>query len=162
MVLNYNLWSLIYFHHVTIEIANANLNISTISQWFILPCFMHSCEWGWLIGNYGMIGIWRHDCCMHYTWGMQPMGHLITRIYNSLLYCIPDKLLNRIQRIPNYIVQVVLGLHKFSHIIAALATLQKALNGQALAYMVDLLQPLQKLRSADERLLSQLPCRVKT
>ena len=85
-----NLWSLISFHHVTIEIANSDLNISTISQWFILHCFMHSYESGWLIGNYGIIGIWRHDCCMHYTWGMQPMGHLITRIYNSLLYSIPD------------------------------------------------------------------------
>ena len=39
---------------------------------------------------------------------------------NSLLYGIPDKLLNRIQ---NYAARVVLRLHKFSHITPALATL---------------------------------------
>ena len=39
---------------------------------------------------------------------------------NSLLYGIPDKLLNRIQRMQNY---VVLRLNKFSHITPALATL---------------------------------------
>ena len=37
---------------------------------------------------------------------------------NSLLYGIPDKLLNRIQRI-----RVYPGLYKFSHITPALATL---------------------------------------
>ena len=67
---------------------------------------------------------------------------------NSLLYGIPDKLLNRIQRIQNYAARVVLRLHKFSHITPALAALHwlpvkhridfkiallvyKALNGQA-------------------------------
>ena len=77
---------------------------------------------------------------------------------NSLLYGIPDKLLNRIQRIQNYAARVVLRLHKFSHITPALATLHwlpvkrridfkiallvyKALNGQAPAYIADLLQP---------------------
>ena len=77
---------------------------------------------------------------------------------NSLLYGIPDKLLNRIQRIQNYAARVVLRLHKFSHITPALASLHwlpanrridfkiallvyKALNGQAPAYIADLLQP---------------------
>ena len=41
----------------------------------------------------------------------------------SLLYGIPDKLLNRIQRIQNYAARVVLRLHKFSHITPALTTL---------------------------------------
>ena len=101
---------------------------------------------------------------------------------NSLLYGIPDKLLNRIQRIQNYAAQVVLRLHKFSHITPALATLHwlpfnrridfkiallvyKALNGQAPAYIADLLQPYdppRKLRSADKQLLSQPPCRLKS
>ena len=75
---------------------------------------------------------------------------------NSLLYGIPDKLLNRIQRIQNYAARVVLRLHKFSHITPALAALHwlpvkrridfkiallvyKALNGQAPAYIADLL-----------------------
>ena len=90
---------------------------------------------------------------------------------NSLLYGIPDKLLNRIQRIQNYAARVVLRLHKFSHITPALATLlwlpvkrrvdfkiallvYKALNGQAPAYITDLLQPYdppRKLRSADKQ-----------
>ena len=69
--------------------------------------------------------------------------------FNSLLCGIPDKLLNRIQRIQNCDTRVVLRLHKFSHITPALATLHrlpvnrqidfktallvyKALNGQAL------------------------------
>ena len=101
---------------------------------------------------------------------------------NSLLYGIPDKLLNRIQRIQNYAARVVLRLHKFSHITPALATLHwlpvkrridfkiallvyKALNGQAPAYIADLLQPYdppRKLRSADKQLLSQPPCRLKS
>ena len=101
---------------------------------------------------------------------------------NSLLYGIPDKLLNRIQRIQNYAARVVLRLHKFSHITPALATLHwlpvkrridfkiallvyKALNGQAPAYITDLLQPYdppRKLRSADKQLLSQPPCRLKS
>ena len=92
---------------------------------------------------------------------------------NSLLYGIPDKLLNRIQRIQNYAARVVPRLHKFSHIAPALATLHwlpanrwidfkiallvyKALNGQAPAYIADLLQPYnppRKLRSADKQLL---------
>ena len=72
---------------------------------------------------------------------------------NSLLYGIPDKLLNRIQRIQNYAARVILRLHKFSHITPALATLHwlpvkrridfkiallvyKALNGQAPAYIL--------------------------
>ena len=72
---------------------------------------------------------------------------------NSLLYGIPDKLLNLIQQIQNYAAQVVLRLHKFSHITTALATLHwlpanrridfkiallvyKALNGQAPAYIL--------------------------
>ena len=42
---------------------------------------------------------------------------------NSLLYGIPDKLLNRIQRILSYAARVVIRLHKFSHITPALATL---------------------------------------
>ena len=42
---------------------------------------------------------------------------------NSLLHSIPDKLLDCIQRIQNYAARMVLGLHKFSHIIPALATL---------------------------------------
>ena len=67
---------------------------------------------------------------------------------SSLLYGIPDKLLNRIQRIQNYAARVVLRLHKFSHITPALAIqhwlpvnrridfkiallVYKALNGQA-------------------------------
>ena len=101
---------------------------------------------------------------------------------NSLLYGIPDKLLNHIQRIQNYAARVVLRLHKFSHITPALATLHwlpvnrridfkiallvyKALNGQAPAYIADLLQPYdppRKLRSADKQLLSQPPCRLKS
>ena len=91
---------------------------------------------------------------------------------NSLLYGIPDKLLNRIQRIQNYAARV-LRLNKFSHITPALSTLHwlpvnrridfkiallvyKALNGQAPAYIADLLQPYdppRKLRSADKQLL---------
>ena len=101
---------------------------------------------------------------------------------NSLLYGIPDKLLNRIQRIQNYAARVVLGLHRLSHITPALATLHwlpvnrridfkiaslvyKDLNGQAPAYIADLLQPYdppRKLRSADKHLLSQPPCRLKS
>ena len=101
---------------------------------------------------------------------------------NSLLYGIQDKLLNRIQRIQNYAARVVLRLHKFSHITPALATqhwlpvnrridfkiallVYKALNGQAPAYIADLLQaydPPRKLRSADKELLSQPPCRLKS
>ena len=101
---------------------------------------------------------------------------------NSLLYGIPDKLLNRIQRIQNYAARVVLRLHKFSHITPALATLHwlpvkrridfkvallvyKALNGQTPAYITDLLQPYdppRELRSADKQLLSQPPCRLKS
>ena len=101
---------------------------------------------------------------------------------NSLLYGIPDKLLNCIQRIQNYAARVVLRLHKFSHITPALATLHwlpvnrridfkiallvyKALNGQAPAYIADLLQPYdppRKLRSVDGQLLSQPPCRLKS
>ena len=93
---------------------------------------------------------------------------------NSLLYGIPDKLLNRIQRIQNYAARVVPRLHKFSHITPALAALHwlpvnrridfkiallvyKALNGQAPAYIADLLQPYdppRKLRSADKQLHS--------
>ena len=42
---------------------------------------------------------------------------------NSMLYGIPDNLLNRIQRIQNYTARVVLRLHKFSHITPALAAL---------------------------------------
>ena len=41
----------------------------------------------------------------------------------------------------------------------------KALNGQAPAYITDLLQPYdppRKLRSADKQLLSQPPCRLKS
>ena len=95
--------------------------------------------------------------------------------WNSLLCVILDKLLNRIQRIQNYAARLVLKLHKFSHITPAPATLHwfpvnhriyskiallvyKALNGQALAYIADLLQPYdppRKLRSADKLLLSQ-------
>ena len=101
---------------------------------------------------------------------------------NSLLYGIPDKLLNRIQRIQSYAARVVLRLHKFSHITPALATLHwlpvnrwidfkiallvyKALNGQAPAYIADLLQPYdppRKLSSADKQFLSQPPCRLKS
>ena len=101
---------------------------------------------------------------------------------NSLLYGIPDKLLNRIQRIQNYAARVVLRLHKFSHITPTLATLHwlpvkrridfkisllvyKALNGQAPAYITDLLQPYDppwKLRSADKQLLSQPPSLLKS
>ena len=101
---------------------------------------------------------------------------------NSMLYGIPNKLLNRIQRIQNVAARVVLRLHKFSHIIPALATLHwhpvnrridfkialpvyKALNGQAPAYITDLLQPYdppRKLRSADKQLLSQPPCRLES
>ena len=82
----------------------------------------------------------------------------------------------------NYAARVVLRLHKFSHITPALAALHwlpvnrridfkiallvyKALNGQALAYIADLLQPYdppRKLRSADKQLLSQPPCRLKS
>ena len=77
---------------------------------------------------------------------------------------------------------IVLRLHKFSHITPALATLHwlpvkrridfkitllvyKALNGQAPAYIADLLQPYDppwKLRSADKQLLSQPPCHLKS
>ena len=91
---------------------------------------------------------------------------------NSLLYGIPDKLLNRIQRIQNDAARVVLRLHQFSHITPALAALHwlpvkrridfkiallvyKALNGQAPAYITDLLQPYdppRKLRLADNPL----------
>ena len=101
--------------------------------------------------------------------------------WNSLLCIILDNLLNPIQRIQNYAARLVLKLHKFSHITPAPATLHwfpvnhriyskiallihKALNGQALAYIADLLQPYdphQKLRSADKLLLSQPPCRLK-
>ena len=101
---------------------------------------------------------------------------------NSLLYGIPDKLLNRIQRIQNNAARVVLRLHKFSHITPALATLHwlpvnrridfkvallfyKVLNGQAPAYIADLLQPYdpaRKLHSADKQLLLQPPCRLKS
>ena len=42
---------------------------------------------------------------------------------NSLLYGIPDKLLNRIQRIQNYAARVVLRLYKLRHITPALARL---------------------------------------
>ena len=100
-----------------------------------------------------------------------------TDYYNSLLYGIQDKLLNRIQRIQNYAARVVL-----SHITPAVATLHwlpvnnrvdfkiallvyKALNGQAPAYIADLLQPHdppRKVRSADKQLLSQPPCRLKS
>ena len=76
--------------------------------------------------------------------------------WNSLLYGIPDKLLNRIQQIQNYAAPVVLRLHKFSHITPALTTLHwlpvnrwvdfkivllvyKALHSQAC--ITDLLQP---------------------
>ena len=101
----------------------------------------------------------------------------MSKIYycNSLLYAIPNKLLNVIQRIQNYAARVVLRLHKFSHITPALATLHwlsvnrriyfkiallvyKALNGQAPAYIADLLQPYdspRKPRSADKQFLSQ-------
>ena len=101
---------------------------------------------------------------------------------NSPLYGIPEKLLNRIQRIQNYAARVVIKLHKFIHITPALVTLYwlpgdrrinfkiallvyKALNGQAPAYIADLLQPYdppQKLRSADKQLLSQPCCRSKS
>ena len=101
---------------------------------------------------------------------------------NSMLYGIPNKLLNRIQRIQNVAARVVLRLHKCSHITPALATLHwhpvnrridfkialpvyKALNGQAPAYITDLLQPYdppRKLRSADKQLLSQPPCRLES
>ena len=76
---------------------------------------------------------------------------------SSLLYGIPDKSLNRVQRIQNYAARVLLRLHKFSHITPALATLHwlpvnrwvifkiallvyKALTGQAPAYIADLVQ----------------------
>ena len=76
----------------------------------------------------------------------------------SLLYGIADKLLNRIKLIQNYAAQVVIRLHKFSHITPALATLHwfpvnrwidfkiallvyKALNGETPANIADLLQP---------------------
>ena len=101
---------------------------------------------------------------------------------NSLLCGIPDKLLNRIQRIQNYAVRVVFGLHKFSHITPRQATLHwlpvnrridfkialvvyEYLNGQTPAYIADLLQPCdphRKLRSADKQLLSQPPCHLKS
>ena len=42
---------------------------------------------------------------------------------NSLLYGIPDKLLNRIQQIQNYAARVVPRLHNFSNITPELATL---------------------------------------
>ena len=41
----------------------------------------------------------------------------------NLLYGIPDKLLNRIQRIQSYAARVVVRLQKFSHITPALVTL---------------------------------------
>ena len=100
---------------------------------------------------------------------------------NRLLYGIPNKLLNRIQRSQNNAARVVLGLHKFSHITPALATLHwlpvnrrvdfkiallvyKATNGQAPYNIADLLQPYdppRKLCWAD-KLLSQPPCPLKS
>ena len=110
------------------------------------------------------------------------IGHEKSGYEAHWTYLGPDKLLNRIQRIQNYAARVVLRLHKFSHITPALATLHwlpvkrridfkiallvyKALNGQAPAYIADLLQPYdppRKLRSADKQLLSQPPCRLKS
>ena len=65
------------------------------------------------------------------------------RLLQHLSYGIPDKLLDRIQRIQNCAVRVVLRLHNFSHIAQALTTLNwlhvnrralmvyKVLNGPA-------------------------------
>ena len=113
---------------------------------------------------------------------MSKIDYCNSLLYGILLYGIPDKLLNRIQRIQNYAARVVLRLHKFSHITPALATLHwlpvnrridfkiallvyKALNGQAPAYIADHLQPYdppRKLRLADKQLFSQPPCRLKS
>ena len=77
---------------------------------------------------------------------------------HSLLYGIPDKLWTSIQRIQKYASGVVLGLHKSSYITPTLATIHwlnvnrridfkiaslvyKAPNGQAPAYIADLLLP---------------------
>ena len=43
--------------------------------------------------------------------------------WNSVLYGIPNKLLNRIQRNENYAARVALRLHKFSHTTPVLATI---------------------------------------
>ena len=71
----------------------------------------------------------------------------------SLLYGIPDKLLNRIQRIQNYAARVVSRLRKFSHITPALAALHllplnrridvkiALLVYKAPTYIADLLHP---------------------
>ena len=53
---------------------------------------------------------------------------------NSLLYGIPDKLLNRIQRIQSKSDRVILKLHKFRYI-----TVYKALNDQSHTYVTYLL-----------------------
>ena len=77
---------------------------------------------------------------------------------SSLLYDIPDKLLNHIQRIQTYAARMILKLHKFIHITPVLAPLHwlpancrmdftmallvyKGLNGQAQACIRDLLKP---------------------
>ena len=87
---------------------------------------------------------------------------------NHLLCGIPGRL---IQWIPNYAARVLLGLHKFSHITPALATLHwlpdnhrmdskkallvyKALNSQAAVYITDLLRsPIAALRSTLEAVI---------
>ena len=90
--------------------------------------------------------------------------------YNSLLYGIPDRLLNYIQWIQNYAARVVFRLHNISHITPALAThwlpvnrrvdlkialmVYKALISQSPAYITNLQQlydPPWKLRSPDIR-----------
>ena len=58
---------------------------------------------------------------------------------NSLLYGIPDKLLNRIQRIQNYAARVVLRLHKFSHITPALAALHRLPVNRRIDFKIALL-----------------------
>ena len=101
----------------------------------------------------------------------------------SLLYGIPDKLLNRIQRIQNYAARVVLRLHKFIHItpaighitlapcqspdwfqdrIAGLQQSPKWSSPSLYRRSPAALDPPQKLRSAAKQLLSQPPCRLKS
>ena len=75
---------------------------------------------------------------------------------NSLLYGIPDKLLNRIQRIQNYAARVVLRLHKFSHITPALATLHWLPVNHRIDFKIALL--ITKPQMVKPQPISQISC----
>ena len=101
---------------------------------------------------------------------------------NSILYGLPDKELNKLQRIQNTAARVVTLSRKHDHITPVMVQLHwlpirqrivfklmlltyKALNGEAPVYISDLIttyQPSRTLRSASQYLLQEAPAKSKT